>query len=38
MVHVASSWRLHEDEAEDRRIGAISYIRLCYSNFIILLY
>jgi hypothetical protein len=28
MVHMASSWRLHEDEAEDRRIGAISYIRL----------
>jgi hypothetical protein len=33
MVHVASSWRSHGDEAEDGRVDAIGCIGLFYPNF-----
>jgi hypothetical protein len=33
MVHVASSRRSYEIEAEDERVDAIGYIRLFYPNF-----
>jgi hypothetical protein len=35
IVHVASSWRSHGAEAEDRRIDAMGYIGLFYPNFAI---
>jgi hypothetical protein len=35
MVHVASSWRLREDEAEDGRVDAMGCIRLFYPNFVV---
>jgi hypothetical protein len=33
MVHVASSWRSHEDEAKDGRVHAMGCIGLFYLNF-----
>jgi hypothetical protein len=35
MVHVASSWMSHGDEAKDERISAIGCIRRFYLNFVI---
>jgi hypothetical protein len=35
MVHMTSSWRLHEDEVEDRRVDATGCIGLFYPNFAI---
>jgi hypothetical protein len=35
MVHMASSWRSRGDEAKDRRVDAMGYIRLFYPNFIV---
>jgi hypothetical protein len=35
MVHVASSWRSHGDEAEDGRVDAMGCIGLFYTNFVI---
>jgi hypothetical protein len=35
MVHVASSWRLHQVEAKDGRVDALGYIRPIYPNFVI---
>jgi hypothetical protein len=35
MVHVASSWRSHGEEAEDGRVDAMGYIRLFCHNFVI---
>jgi hypothetical protein len=35
MVHMASSQRLHGDEAEDERVDVIGCIGLFYPNFII---
>jgi hypothetical protein len=35
MVHVASSQRSCEDEAEDGRVDVTSYIKLFYPNFAI---
>jgi hypothetical protein len=33
MVHAASSWRSHGDEAEDKRVDAMGCIGLFYPNF-----
>jgi hypothetical protein len=33
MVHVASSCRSYEDEAEDGRVDATDYIGLCHPYF-----
>jgi hypothetical protein len=33
MVHMASLWRLHRDEAKERLVDATGYIRLFYPNF-----
>jgi hypothetical protein len=35
MVHIASSWRSLEDEAEDGRVDAMGCIGLFYPNFTI---
>jgi hypothetical protein len=35
MVHVASSWRSLEDEAEDGRVDAMGCMRLFYPNVVI---
>jgi hypothetical protein len=35
MVHVASSWRSHGDEAEDEWVDAMGCIRFFYPNFVI---
>jgi hypothetical protein len=35
VVHVASSWRSHEDEVEYGWVDATGCIRLLYSNFAI---
>jgi hypothetical protein len=35
VVHVASSWRLREDEIKDGRVDATTYILLFYPNFVI---
>jgi hypothetical protein len=35
MVYVASSWRSHGDEAEDRWVDATDCIGLFYPNFVI---
>jgi hypothetical protein len=35
MVHMASLWRLYGDEAKDRRVDAMGYIRLFYPNFVV---
>jgi hypothetical protein len=32
VVHVTSSWRLREDEVEDRRVDAMGCIGLFYPN------
>jgi hypothetical protein len=38
MVHMASSWRSHEDEVEDGPVDVTGYIRHFYPNFTVLLY
>jgi hypothetical protein len=38
MVHVASSRKLHGDDAEDGRIGVIGYVRFIYPTLSFLLY
>jgi hypothetical protein len=35
VVHVASSWMSHEDEAEDGRVDAMGCIRLFYPYFVV---
>jgi hypothetical protein len=35
VVNMASSWRSHGDEAEDRRVDVMGCIRLLYPNFTI---
>jgi hypothetical protein len=35
MVHMTSSWRLREDEAEDGWVDATGCIRLFYPNFVV---
>jgi hypothetical protein len=35
MMHMASSWRSHGDEAKDGRVDATGCIRLFYPNFAI---
>jgi hypothetical protein len=35
VVHVTSSWRSCEDEAEDGQVDATGYIRLFYPNFVV---
>jgi hypothetical protein len=35
MVHVASSWRSREDNAEDGPVDVTGYIGLFYPNFIV---
>jgi hypothetical protein len=33
MVHVTPSWRLCQDQIEDRRVDAMGCVRLCYAYF-----
>jgi hypothetical protein len=35
MVHMTSSRRLHEDEAEDGRVDVTGCIRVFYPNFVV---
>jgi hypothetical protein len=35
IVHVAPSWRSHEDQVEDRQVDVMGCIRPCYPYFAI---
>jgi hypothetical protein len=37
LVHVASSWKLHQIEAEDVQVDKMGCVRLCYPYFVILI-
>jgi hypothetical protein len=35
IVHLSSSWRSHEDKAEDKRVNTTGCITLFYPNFVV---